>query len=290
MDFQDFPCGNLLYLPAAIIFHQMFRTPIPNKDQALVEKCGTDQLLGLFAYCQRPESRGISYRMLTDAWGALFSGLYLSAEELVEEVERGVYRLDEANRQMLGRFLQADSRNGCPFILNVIRKGGTIDRAALFMIVEPKDLAAIDLGGTSALHQLADACDKGIRPAFIRRAGRLLATVYDNRGIPVIYTIFGLRDLCLADLEAIATVFSEEDLRGIMCRSRTGKNALTVFSDIAISLNSHAALDRHIFYKSRSPDVALQDGGAKAPDDPQVAIGNRTGVPVQNGPEKKAPR
>jgi hypothetical protein len=44
-------------------------------------------------------------------------------------------------------------------------------------------------------------------------------------------------------------VFSKDDLNKIMCRNRTGKNALTVFTDIALSLKSHASLERHTFFK-----------------------------------------
>jgi hypothetical protein len=34
-----------------------------------------------------------------------------------------------------------------------------------------------------------------------------------------------------------------------MCRNRTGRNALTVFTEIAWSLKSHGSLERHMFFR-----------------------------------------
>ena len=228
----------------------MFRTPIPNADQSWLENFGTDKLLRLFASCRNTGSRAVDYGRLSDAWGTLFSNLYLSAEELVDEMQRGEHRLDEENEGMLREFIRADCRSGGLFVLNVIKKGGKTDRAALIMIADLNDLARIEYNGTTAIHLLADSCDKGVRPALIRKAGmQLLSSVYDSRGIPVIFTIYSLGDISVSDLEALARVFSEDDLKKTMCRNRTGKNALTVFTEIALSLKSHASLERHIFFR-----------------------------------------
>ena len=228
----------------------MFRTPIPNAEQSWLENFGTDQLLSLFASCRNTGSRAVDYSRLSDAWGMLFSNLYLSAEELVDEMQRGEHRLDTENEGMLREFIRADCRSGGLFVLNVIKKGGKTDRAALIMIADLNNLAGIEYNGTTAIHLLADSCDKGVRPALIRKAGmRLLSSVYDSRGIPVIFTIYSLGDISVSDLEALARVFSEDDLKKTMCKNRTGKNALTVFSEIALSLKSHASLDRHMFFK-----------------------------------------
>lgn len=227
----------------------MFRTPIPNAAQSLLENFGTDQLLGLFASSGKTGSRLIDNSLLSDAWGTLFSELYLSAEELVDEMQRGEHRLDEENEGMLREFIRADCRSGGLFVLNVINKGGKIDRAALIMIADLDDFAGIEYNSTTAIHLLADTCDKWVRPALIRKAGqRLLSSVYDRRGIPVIFTIFSLGDICMSDLEALAKMFSKDDMKNIMCRSRTGKTALTVFAEIALSLKSHASLERHTFF------------------------------------------
>jgi hypothetical protein len=231
-------------------FIRMFRTPIPNEDQSRLENCGTDQLLHLFKSSAKTGSRVVDNCLLSDAWGTLFSRMYLSAEELVDEMQGGEHRLDDENETLLREFIRSDCRNGGLFIMEVIHRGGKIDRAALIMIADLEDLAGIEYNGTTALHQLADTCDKWVRPAFIRKAGpRLLSQVYDRRGIPVIFTIFSLGDISVTDLDALARVFPREDLKKIMCRSRSGKDALTVFTEIALSLKSHMSLDRNTFFK-----------------------------------------
>jgi hypothetical protein len=228
----------------------MFRTPIPNADKSRLENLSRDQLIGLFAGAAGQPGR-IPVVQLADAWGALFSDLYLTAEELVDELQRGEHRLTPGQEQMLRDFVAADCRTGCSFVTGIIRKGGKIDRAALIMIANLEDLAAKDLNGTTALHLLAEACDKGVRPALIRRAGkRLLSSVFDRRGIPVIFSIYALGDLGMPDLDAIARVFSKDELKTVMCQNRTGKNALTVFSEIALSLKSRPSMERHTFFRS----------------------------------------
>jgi hypothetical protein len=229
----------------------MFRTPIPNEDVARLENYGSDQLIGLFVSYMKTESRAVDYGQLSDAWGMLFSHLYLSAEELIDEMQRGEHRLNENDECLLHEFIMKDCRNGGFFVMNVIKKGGSIDRAALIMIADLDDLAGIESKGTTAIHLLADACDKRIRPLFIQKAGKnLLSSVYDRRGIPPIYTIFSLADLCISDLNAIAAVFSMDDLKKVMCRNRSGKNAFTVFSEAELALKSHASLERHMFFKT----------------------------------------
>jgi hypothetical protein len=228
----------------------MFRTPIPNADRSRLENCGSQELLRLFAYCLKTGFRAVDYSRLSDAWGTLFSGLYLSSEELVDEMQSKEHRLGDENERMLREFIREDCQNRGLFVLNVIKKGGNIDRAALIMIADLEDLAEIRHDGTTAIHLLADACDKGVRPALIQKAGkRLLSRLYDRRGIPVIFTIFALGDLSTSDLDALAKVFSKDELKNTMCRNRTGKNALTVFTEIAMSLKSHGSLERHMFFK-----------------------------------------
>jgi hypothetical protein len=240
----------------------MFRTPIPNEHIARLENYGPDQLVGLFGASRTSGSRVIDYGQLSDAWGMLFSGLYLSGGELIDEMQRGEHRIKEEDEHMLREFIRGDSRSGGLFVLKVIKKGGSIDRAALLMIADLEDLTGIEYNGTTAIHLLADACDKGIRPVLIQKAGKkLLSAAYDQRGIPVIYTIFALGDVCMSDLNAIAAVFSKDELKEVMCRNRTGKDALTVFSEITLSLKSHASLDRHMFFKASAAKDTDADRG-----------------------------
>jgi hypothetical protein len=231
----------------------MFRTPIPNAKTASLENCGTEQLLGLFESCLKGGWRGVDYGLLSDAWGHLFSGMYLSAEELVNEMHAGKHRLDEEWERMLREFIKADCARGGAFTLSVIRKGGNIDRAALIMIADPEDIAGIELKGTTAIHLLAGTCDRKVRPALIRKAGnRLLSVLFDSRGIPAIFTIFSLGDVCISDLDALAEVFTPDELRGIMSQNRSGRNALEVFSEISMVLKSRPSLERNTFFKTNA--------------------------------------
>lgn len=236
----------------------MFRTPIPNADLSRMENFGSEQLLCFFESFLKAGPGRANFGQLSDAWGTLFSDLYLSAEELVDEMQNGEHRLSGEKELLLREYIKADCANGGFFVLNIIKKGGKIDRAALIMIADLEDLAGLEYNGTTAIHLLTDACDKGVRPALLKRAGkRLLSSVYDSRGIPVIFTLFALGDLSIYDLDAIATVFSQNDLKNVMCRNRTGKNALTVFNEINMSLRNRPSLERHTFF--RTPAVKDTD-------------------------------
>lgn len=269
----------------------MFRTPIPNAERSMLENFDTGQLLGLFESFLNTGSRAVDYGRLSDVWGTLFSELYLSGEELINEMQQGEHRLGEENELMLRKFVSADCRNGGLFVLNVIKKGGKIDRAALIMIADLGELAGIEHNGTTAIHLLADACDKGLRPALIQKAGnRLLTCVYDRRGIPVIFTIFALGDLCMYDLDAITKVFSKKELENVMCRNRTGKTALTVFTEIAQSLKSHAPLERHPFFKGSAIKDTDSDRmiGTEIKISPATKTASR--VPAEAAGSKKGER
>ena len=63
----------------------MFRSPIPNAEQAILENVGSGQLLTLFESCLKTGFQGTNFRQLAEAWGTLFSNHYLSAGELVDE-------------------------------------------------------------------------------------------------------------------------------------------------------------------------------------------------------------
>jgi hypothetical protein len=231
----------------------MLRPPVPNIRISMLESCDTRQLLGMFGAVLVPGSRPAEYSQLPDVWGTLFSRLYLSPVELVEEMQAGEHRLGEESERMLCGFIKADCAAGGAFVLNVITRGGMIDRSALIMIADPADLAGTDYDGTTALHLLMAACDRRVRHVLIARAGRqLLSGVYDRNGIPLLLAIFGLGDLCTADLDAIAGVFTKDELRKIMCRNGRGRNALEVFTDASVMLEGKAARDRNMFTAARA--------------------------------------
>lgn len=227
----------------------MFQTPIQNIEISALENCGSEQLLIIFESCLKVKPKKVDYNKLSDAWGILFSEVYLSTEEMVDEMQRGIHSLGEDKERMLREFIKADCVSGGAFVLTVIKNGGKIDRAALIMIADLENLAGLGHDGTTAVHLLTDACDKKVRPELIERAGkRLLSLVYDSRGLPVIFTIFGLSDLCMQDLDAIAKVFSKDELMRVMNRNRTGKNALEVFTEAHLRLKSHASSERNKFF------------------------------------------
>jgi len=227
----------------------MFRNPIPNANLANLENYGEEQLFALFESQLKTGSRIVDHGMFSEAWGHLFSGKFLSAEELVDDMQTGKHRLGEARERILREFIRADCASGGAFSLNVIKMGGNIDRAALIMIADLRDIARIDLRDTTAIHLLVNVCDRKVRPALIRRAGApLLSRLYDSRGIPALFVIFSLGDVNRSDLEAIAKVFSPHELRNVMSRNRTGRNALEVFTEISRSLKNRPVTERNTFF------------------------------------------
>jgi hypothetical protein len=225
---------------------KVLRPPLPIAHLSKLERCGSAELLGIFETCLKTGSKKSVYGPLADVWGRLFSDIYLSAEELVDEMQRGERRLSNDHERMLQAFIRADCMSGGSFITDVIKNGGMIDRAALIMFANLEDLTEIEFNGMMAIQLLVQACDKRTRPALIKRAGkRLLSQVYDRRGIPLLFTIFGLCDLGVEDLDAIASVFSKEELRNTMSRSRTGKNALEVFMNLSAAMKRYPLRERN---------------------------------------------
>jgi len=235
---------------------KMLRTPLPNAHLSRLERCGSDELLTLFEAGLKTGSKTPQYSLLADAWGRLFSGIFLSAEELVDDMQQEDRRFRNEHERMLREFVKADCASGGSFVLDVIKNGGKIDRAALIMVADLDDFAAIEHKGTTAIHLLIDACDKRVRPVLIRKAGkRLLSQVYDRWGIPLIFSVFSLCDLCEEDLDAIASVFSRDELKNIMRKSRTGNNALYVFTHVAASMKGRPPVERNAFYKPAAKDL-----------------------------------
>ena len=226
----------------------MLRPSIPNSEKSYLENCKPQQLLGIFGSCMKTGPKGNQYGLLPDAWGILFSNMYLSPVELVDDMRSRKHQLGGENEHLLRQFIKADCASRGTFVLNVIKKGGMIDRSALMMIADLGDLAGLERDGTTAIHLLVTACDRRVRPELIRRLGsRLLSSLYDRNGMPVLLSIFELSDVCIHDLDAITQVFSDDDLRKVLAKNRMGKNALEIFTEISQSIEGKATRDRNTF-------------------------------------------
>jgi hypothetical protein len=224
------------------------RTPPPNARLSMLERCGSAALLELFGACLRTRPNKAEYDLLAAAWGRLFSEIYLSAEELIDDMQQEERRFSPDHETMLREFIRADCATGGSFVIEVIRNGGKIDRAALIMVADLEDLAGTGQNGQTAIQLLISACDKRARPALIRKAGRhLLSRVYDQRGLPYIFSIFSLCDIGMDDLDAIASVFPRDELKTIMSRSRTGKTALEVFLALTAAMKRYPSRERDAF-------------------------------------------
>ena len=238
------------------------KTPIPNLALTLLENCEHEELLGIFESCLKKRTIRSECVRLADAWRILFSGMHLSDVELVEEMQAADHRLGATRERMLCEFIKADCASGGRFVLKIIKEGGMIDRAALIMVADLKDLAGILLDGTPAIHLLATSCDKRVRPTLIRKAGnQLLSSVFDRNGMPVLFLIFGMGNISRFDLEAIAEVFSKEDLKKTMVQSRLGRNALEVFNELSTVLGMNKPKKQ----KSHSADNANKTSNKHKP-------------------------
>lgn len=266
----------------------MFRTPLPGGRTDQLEHLKPDQILAIFSSCLRTGYRRDLHGDFALVWGNLFSALYLSADDLVTGMQGGDHPLGNAGEHLLREFIKADCAAGGFFILDVISKGGNIDRAALIMIADMNDIASVEHNGTTALHLLADACDRRVRPVMIERAGKqLLSRLYDRRDLPVLFSIFGLTDLCREDLDAIAKVFSRDELSRVMSRNRTGRNALQIFLEAAAKLNRYAPLERNRFETTWATRTAKpEDTGGTQPV-PRGMEGRASGASVEP-PEGRA--
>jgi len=226
----------------------MIRPPIPNSERYLLETSKPQQLLGIFEACMKTGPKGTEYGKLPDIWEILFSTIYSSPVELVDEMRSGKHSLGEDNEHRLNQFIKADCVSGGKFVLNVIKKGGKIETSTLIMIADLNDLARITREDTTAIHMLVNACDNRVRPELIKKLGkRLLSTLYDCNGIPVLFSIFGQSELCVEDLDAITQVFSNEELMNVMTKNRMGKNALELFTERSQSMDVKASRERNTF-------------------------------------------
>lgn len=241
----------------------MLHSLAPNTEISLLENASLDQLLDFFESYQNSKLFSRDYCRLSSAWGIIFSYLYLSHLELEDEIQKTEHRLGGDKERMLRELITTDCELGGAFVMNLIKTGTMMDRSALIMIADPGDLAMVEKEGTTALHLLARTCDKGIRPALIIKAGnRLCSKVYDRRGLPVLLSLFGLPNLCEKDLDAMASVFSKEELRNVTVESGSGRNALELFTEISSSLQTQKSRDLKALIKDTGTKTAQSGGGA----------------------------
>lgn len=224
---------------------KVFESSFQSSERYALETSESSKLIEKFRTDGKTEVKGNNYKILPDIWGILFSNMFISPMDLIDSMHRGDPMLGEENVNMLRQFIKKDCMNGGRFVQAVIKKGGMIDRAALIMIADPGDLARIDCNGTTAIHQLAMICDKRIRPELIRKFGKqLLSTLYDSSGMPALFLIFGLGNLRIHDIDAIAEVFTKSELKKIKVQNGMGRDGLEIFNEISRSINYLAVLEK----------------------------------------------
>jgi CheY-like chemotaxis protein len=256
----------------------LLRTPIPHSIYTSLESSTPQQLLELFESSLKAESKKPDFRILTSAWGVLFSSLFLSSMEVQSEIHNKISREDQA---MLREVVKADCARGGKFVFSVIKKGGKIDRSALVVIADLRDLAGIEQDGVPAIHLLTKACDKSIRPVLIEKAGKqLLSSVFDSDGLPVFFSILCMGNLSTYDLDAIEKVFTKDDLRLVMAQNRMGRNGLEAFTEISTRMRENLALQRKTFTSGRTKATATDEGVTGPPENLPVPDENGKGMPV----------
>lgn len=103
---------------------KILRTPQPNAHLPRLENYGSAELLGLFEIALKRGVRKTESILLADAWGRLFSELFLSTEELVDEIQQEERRFTDDHERMLREFIRGDCATGGPFIFAVSSKTG----------------------------------------------------------------------------------------------------------------------------------------------------------------------
>jgi CheY-like chemotaxis protein len=288
----------------------MLRTPTPLTKLTRIESLKPQQLLGIFESCLTTRSITANQGILCQVWAALFSRLYLIPADLIEGMEREEHLLGRDNERILRDVIREDCTGRGTFVMNIITTGGMMDRAALVMIADPADLAGLRLEGTPALHALISACDRTIRPALVRRAGKqLLSSVYDQNNLPALFVFFNLPDLSSSDLDAIEQEFTREDLAAVMSKTRFGRNALQILDEVSPVVRENAARERNVFFvpsgirnaglsspAGKTPVSTVirksqpaAPGNTAAPEGIRQESGSSTSSPGQKTPGKPAP-
>jgi len=240
------------------------RMAMPHSSLSWIEKATPRQLIELFESTFADGPKRPDPGTLFMAWGALFSSLFLSSSDLQNDIDT----ISREDRELLCRVIHDDCvRHGGRFVFTILRKGANLDRAALVVIANLNDLAAVSQDGEPAINLLIKTCDKSIRPLLIEKAGkRLLAGVCDRDGIPVLFTVFGLGDLSVYDIEAIDRVFSKEELKKVVPKTGLGRSAFDAYTEIATRLRESLAHQRKSFMNARA-GAAAEAGTGKAGED-----------------------
>ncbi|PKL70642.1 MAG: hypothetical protein CVV30_04655 [Methanomicrobiales archaeon HGW-Methanomicrobiales-1] len=275
-------CGTAQKQIASPTENKIFGSTFQSSELYALETSESSKLLEKFETAVKREVKGNNYKILPDIWGILFSNLFISPMDLIDSMHRGDAILGKENVNMLRQFIKNDCMSGGWFVQAVIKKGGMIDRAALIMIADPRDLARIQRDGTTAIHQLAKICDRRIRPELIRKFGKqLLSSLYDNNGMPALFLIYGLGDLRIHDIDAIAEVFSKSDLKKIKVQNGMGRDGLEIFNEISRSINYMAVLEKTM---ASALPADMRDG--EEPDDKPRTDSSLPGESVSPPPVK----
>lgn len=245
------------------------RMAMPQSSLSWIEKATPRQLIDLLGSSLVDGPKRPDAGTLFMAWGALFSNLFLSSSDLQNDIDT----ISREDRELLCRVLHEDcTRRGGKFVLSLIQKGANLDRAALVVVANLNDLAAVTLDGEPAIILLIKTCDKSTRPLLIEKAGkRLLAGVNDRDGIPALFTVFGLGDLSVYDIEAVEKVFTKEELKKIIPKTGLGRSAFEPYNEIAKRLRASLAHQRKSFMSARA-GAAAETGNGRAGDDASASM------------------
>ena len=258
---------------------------MPQSTDSSLERATPRQLFELFESSLNAGPKKPDFRKLTSAWGILFSSLFLSPMEMQSEIQN---KISTENLAMLREVIKSDCARQGRFVSDVIKKGEQIDRLALILIADLRDLGGIERDGVPAIHLLTRACDKSIRPVLIEKAGKhLLSSVFDRDGMPVFFTILGLGNLTIYDINAIEKVFSKDDLRQVMVQKRTGRNGLEAFTEISTQMREKLALQRKRLTTSCHKANATYKGAVGPPKN--IPVPDENGKDMQAGEETGSP-
>lgn len=234
------------------------RIPMPQSSLSWIEKASHRQLIELIGSSLTEGAKKPDDNTLFMAWGTLFSNLFLSSSDLQTDIDT----ISEEDRELLRKVIHEDCTRSGKFVFSVIKKGANLDRSALVMIANFNDLARVEQDGEPALLLLMKTCDKSIRPALIVKAGKtLLAGIYDSNGVPLIFTVFGLSDLSVYDIDAIDKVLTKEELKKIMPKSGLGRSALDAYTEIATRMRENLAHQRKSFMNARAVSAEPEKNG-----------------------------
>ncbi|PKG32761.1 response regulator [Methanoregula sp.] len=248
------------------------RMTMPQSSLSWIEKATPRQLIDLFGTSVAGGQKRPNPGTLFMAWGALFSSLFLSSSDLQNDIDT----ISREDRELLCRVIHDDcTRSGGKFVFTILQKGANLDRAALVVIANLSDLATVTQDGEPAIILLIKTCDKSIRPLLIEKAGkRLLAGVNDRDGIPALFSVFGLGDLSVYDIEAVEKVFTKEELKKVVPKTGLGRSAFDAYTEIATRLKESLAHQRKSFMNARAGAAAEAGNGKTGEDGAASAEGN----------------